>query len=228
MADNLRRNFMDTQQPTESKKKSSLPPIVMVGIGCLVILVILGIGLSLAARFLMKRVGVGLIQSAIESKTGVKTNLQDIQNGKMTFTDNKTGQTVDIGTGKLPDNFPSDFPQYPGAKVTGTLSGGKAGGANNGFWVTFSTPDSFEKVSSFYTTALKTNGWTTTSSFNAGSVTTLAIEKGNMDGSIAISTDTQKKETTMVVTLGEKAKSEDTSTPEETPNTEAPNTGVGY
>jgi hypothetical protein len=201
-------------EPTQGKKKSTLPPIVMVGIGCLVLLILLGIGSTLALHFFARKVGTSLLQSAIESKTGVKTNLQDIQNGKMSFTDTKTGETVDIGTGKLPDNFPVDFPQYPGAKVEGSLTGSQTG-SSNGFWVTFSTPDAMDKVVAFYKTGFKNNGWNITGTMDVGSVTTYTVEKGSLEGTVAISADTDKKETGIVVTLGNNSSSSDTTNQDE-------------
>lgn len=198
-------------------KKSSMNPIVGIGIGCLVILFILGIGLSVAMKFFAKKIGTSLVQSAIESKTGIKTNLQDIENGKMTFTDQKTGETVNIGTGTLPSNFPSDFPQYPGAKVASSLSGNKSG-STNGFFVTFSSTDGKDKVTNYYKDQLKSKGWTTQSSMDVGTVTTYAVTKGTWEGTVSISSDTSKKETAIMVTLGEKNKDqtqeEVTDTPE--------------
>lgn len=195
---------MDNDKETQTQtKKSSLNPIVGIGIGCLVFIVIVGIILSLAGRFLMGRLGRSAIQSAIEKKTGVKTNLQDLEQGKLSFTDTKTGETVDIGSNKLPDTFPKDFPQYPGAKVVSSLSGSKAG-STNGAWVMFSTKDQADRVVVFYTNSLKSGGWTTDSTTNMGNATTMTVTKGNLTGSLVISADSEKKETGIVVTLGTK------------------------
>jgi len=186
----------------ETPVKKSTNPIVFVGIGCLVLLVILGIMSSIVMRFFAKRVGVGLLQSAIESKTGVKTNLQDVANGKMSFTDTKTGAKMDIGSGTLPDTFPKDFPIYPGAKVVSALSGAN-NGKSNGFWVTLSTSDSQDKVASFYKGAFKAQGWTESASYSAANVNTETVTKGTWSGTVAISFDTSKKETDIVIVLGQ-------------------------
>jgi hypothetical protein len=185
--------------PVEKKKTN---PLVFVGIGCLALIVLLGIGSTIFMRFFAKKVGVGLLQNAIEQKTGVKTNLQDVANGKMTFTDEKTGTTVDVGTGKIPDTFPKDFPIYPGAKVTGVLSGNQQG-KSNGFWITLTTTDSLDKVSSFYTTSLKTNGWTESATYTAGTTTSQTVSKGNLSGTVGITQDDSSKETTIVIMIGE-------------------------
>src|SRR3990167_10372220 len=67
--------------------------------------------------------------------------------GKLTFTDTKTGETVNIGGEKLPDTFPKDFPIYPGAKIVSSVS-------SNGLLVTFTAPDGLDKVVPFYKNGL--------------------------------------------------------------------------
>lgn len=199
---------------TETKTtKKGTNPLVFVGIGCLVLLVVLGVVGSIVMKFFANRVGVGLLQGAIEKRTGVKTNLQDIEKGKMTFTDEKTGAKVDIGSGKIPDTFPKDFPIYPGAKVTSVLSGTEKG-KSNGFWVTLSTADSLDKVSMYYKNTLKSKGWTETATYSTGDTSTQTVSKGNLSGTVSATNAGGSKETTIVIVLGE---DKSPSTPEETP-----------
>ena len=188
---------------TAEKKveKKGTNPLIFVGVGCLVLLVILGVAGSLVMKFFAKKVGVGFLQGAIESKTGIKTNLQDLEKGKMTFTDPKTGSKVDIGTGKIPDTFPKDFPIYPGATVTSALSGSEKG-ENNGFWVTLSTADSLDKVVSFYTGKLKASGWETTANYSAGGTSTQTVTKGDLSGSLAVTREDDAQETQIMIILG--------------------------
>ncbi len=190
--------------------KKGTNPLVFIGIGCLALLVILGIASSIVMHFFAKRIGTGLLQSAIESRTGVKTNLQDLQNGKMTLTDQKTGAKMDIGSGQIPDSFPKDFPIYPGSKVTSSLSGAQQG-KSNGFWVTLTTADSFDKVDAYYKNALSSSGWKTSSTFSTSGTTTSGVTKGTMSGSLSITQTSGNKETDIVVVLG-------TDTTTETPS----------
>lgn len=194
---------------TKNEKKGK-NPIVFVGIGCLVLLVVLGVVSSLFMRFFSQRVGLGMLQGAIESKTGVKTNLQDIEKGKLSFTDPKTGSKVDIGSGKIPDTFPKDFPIYSGAKVTSVMSGSEKG-KNNGFWITLSTPDTLERVSEFYTSKLTANGWETVATYSAGDTNTQSVKKGLYSGSVAMTRASSAKETEIMIILGQ-----DSNTPEPT------------
>jgi hypothetical protein len=203
---------MADSKKSESKK-SSMSPLVGLGIGCLVILVVFGIVASLAMRFFAKRIGTSLVQSVIENKTGVKTNLQDLEQGKLSFTDNKTGQKLDIGSGKLPDSFPKDFPIYPGSTVVSAISGNQVG-QGNGFYIIFSTKDASSTVLSYYKSHFKTNGWAIDSTTEMGGISSLGVSKGKQEGTLVVSVDSGKGETGIAVTLSEKS---ETTTPEETP-----------
>lgn len=194
----------NTKGDAVSTKSSRIKPIVAVGIGCLILLVIVGTAISLGLKFFAKKAGTSLLQGVIENKTGVKTNLQDIEKGKATFTDTKTGQTVAVGGEKLPDTFPKDFPIYPGAKIVSSVSNSQQG-KGNGFLVTFTAPDGhgLAKVVPFYKSGLATSGWTITSSFDSDTIQTWAITKGTTEGSVSITTS-ERDPLTIVVTLGEK------------------------
>lgn len=193
----------------ESKQvasKKSNNPLVIVGIGCLVLLVVLGIISSVLMRFFAKKIGTGLIQSAIENKTGVKTNLQDLEKGKVTFTDEKTGTSIDIGSNKIPDAFPKDFPMYPGMKLLSSMSGSeKAKGA--GFWLTFTTSDAMKPVTDYYKTALAKNGWKETATYAAGDTSTTTISKTGYSGTLSISRADNAKDTTIIIMLGDDSSS---------------------
>lgn len=76
----------------DSARSSGIKPIVVVGIGC-ILLVIVGTAISLGLKFFAKKAGTSL-----------------------------TGQTVAVGGEKLPDTFPKDFPIYPGAKIVSSVS----------------------------------------------------------------------------------------------------------
>jgi hypothetical protein len=201
--------MVDTKSP-DTTKKGKTNPLIFVGIGCLALLVILGIAGSLISKFVFKKAGTSLLQNLIEKKTGVKTNLGDLEKGQMTFTDEKTGTKVDIGSNKLPDTFPKDFPVYPGSKVTAVLSGTEQG-KSSGFWVTLTTPDSLDKVTAYYKTGLKTNGWTETASYTSGDTTTQTVSKGVYSGTIGITRGADSSETEIVIMIGE----EKQTTPQE-------------
>lgn len=196
--------------------KKGTNPLLIVGIGCFILLVLLGVASSIAIKFFAKQIGVGVLQGVIQSKTGVKTNLGDIEKGKLSFTDDKTGAKVDIGSDKLPDTFPKDFPVYPGAKVTGVLSGTEKG-QSTGAWVTFTTADAKDTVASFYKTNLASNGWTEESTFASGDTTTQTVSKGTMSGTVGITRAADATETQIIVMLGVDNSAQNTPEATETP-----------
>ncbi len=189
----------ETKAVKSEKKKTS--PLVYIGIGCVILIILISLGSAIVGKFFAKKAAEGFI----ESKTGIKTNIKDLEEGKMTFTDKETGTKVDIGGGKVPDNFPKDFPLYPGAKVSSALSGSEAGN-NNGFWLTMETGDALDKVVSFYKSQLETSGWTTTGTYASGDTTNYAVEKGTWSGSVAATRASDDKETSIVIILGEEEK----------------------
>lgn len=183
------------ENASEVKSKSKTKTIILIALAGLVILMAVGVGASVAMGIVAKKV--------IENQTGVKTNLSDLEKGKMTFTDNKTGQTVNVGTGEIPESFPKDFPVYSGAKVSGSVSGGQSG-QENGFWLTLTTSDAVSKVADFYKESLKSNGWEVQSTIAMGEATTYAVTKGEMNGSVTISQAEGEvsSETTILIALG--------------------------
>ncbi len=191
----------ETEAQVKTEKRST-NPLIYVGIGCLVLLVLAGIGAAVVGKFFAKKIGSGLVEKAIESKTGVKTNITDLEQGTMTFTDSKTGATVNIGGNEVPKTFPKDFPLYKGAKVTSSLAGAQAG-KNNGFWLTLATPDTSDAVLSFYKTEFTKNGWTVDSTFTANDMTNQAVSKGTMKGSLSVGRSSKGQETQIVIILGE-------------------------
>lgn len=193
-----------TENVSGEKSKSKTKAIILIALAGLVILLAVGVGASVAMGIVAKKAGTSLLQGVIENQTGVKTDLTDLENGKMTFTDNKTGQQVDIGTGEIPEVFPKDFPVYQGAKVSGSVSGGQSG-KGNGFWLTLTTPDAVSKVAEFYKEALKSNGWEVQSTIAMGGATTYAVTKGEMNGSVTISQPEGTSETTILIALGSEA-----------------------
>lgn len=200
----------DASAPVPAKKQTN--PLVFIGIGCVALLFLGGIGSTIFFRFFAKKA----IEGVIQNKTGI--NVSDVQNGKMTFTDTKTGSTVNVGGGTVPDTFPKDFPLYPGAKVTSSLSGAQSG-KNNGFWLTMTTPDTLDKVNAFYKAQLAANGWAIESTYTAGGTTTETMTKTGWSGSLAVTSDSGTKATQIVIILGQ-----DNATP--TPDvTQTPNSG---
>lgn len=211
----------EDQKPKTEEKKKGLPPIAMVGIGCLAILVLLSIVGSAITGFLASRFGFALFKKGVEMKTGISINTEKGKEG-FTYKDKETGAEVVIGQEKIPDTFPKDFPIYPGAKPAGTMSGADKK-QEVGFWLMLTTKDAVEKVDAYYQKELKANGWTAGQSFAVKGSSTVTVSKGDLAGSVTIAGDEKTKETSIVILLGsstDKTKPQTGKTPTEEPTPE--------
>ena len=153
----------DSTTNAASNKSSKMNPVAPFVIGGIIIFLVVGLAIQFFAK-----------------KTGVQTNLEDIE----------------IGGEKLPDTFPQDFPIYPGAKIVSSVS-------SNDLLVTFTASDGLDKAVPFYKNGLDASGWTIISSFDSDTLQTWAIAKGTTEGSVSITTF-EREPMTIVVTLGEK------------------------
>jgi hypothetical protein len=191
----------ENTQPTNTKPATSkkLPLPIIIGIGCVVILVIGSLIMSIAAKAIFSKFGTSLMKKGIESKTGMKI---DSEGKSLSFTDQKTGQTVNIGDQKIPDNFPKDFPLYPGAKFTGSLSGNNNKEKSQGFWLVLSTDDSTAKVKSYYEAEFKKNNWVTENTMNANETILWTVTKNNLTGTVSLSPGDKKTDTVITIMLG--------------------------
>lgn len=187
----------DSPAETKQGAKAGLPPWVKI----LLIASAVGLGLLILAGVVFS-FATGLFFKRALQQAGVKTNLGDLQKGKLNFTDTKTGTTVEIGGTKLPDNFPKDFPLYPGATLTGSVAGGAGG--KGGFWLTFSTADNSDKVTAYFKDRLPASGWSISSTIAAEGTTTWGVSKGSWEGTLSVTHAKEAKETTFVVILGTK------------------------
>ncbi|HYM15005.1 MAG TPA: hypothetical protein VEZ14_05560 [Dehalococcoidia bacterium] len=132
-------------------------------------------------------------------------------------------------SGKLPSNFPSDFPVYKGASVQGSYTGSQNG--IKGSVVTWTTGDAVDKVSSYYDSQFKSGPWKSQSSGNANGSAFWVVDSpdGKEAGYVGVSND--GKNTTIVATIGDKgaitgsststssSTSGDTPTASDTPDT---------
>lgn len=185
---------------TSSKKSKPLPLGLKIVIGCVGILVVLGLILGTIGSVIFSKFGLNFMKKTVENKTGVTL---DAQGKTMTIKDSKTGAEINVGEGKIPTGFPKDFPLYPGAKVEGNISGAQ-NQAGKGFWLIMSTADSTNKVTAFYETNLPKNGWTVGSTMNIGPSSTWEVTKGDITGSVIVATDDKTKGTSIVITLAPK------------------------
>lgn len=100
--------------------------------------------------------------------------------------------------GSLPDNFPSDIPIYPDAKLASSWVA--SGDGTDGLSLIWETDDSVSKVSNYYENELENAGWTLSFTSETEGSTTYAFEKNDMSGFIGITVEESK--TVISLTLG--------------------------
>jgi hypothetical protein len=95
-----------------------------------------------------------------EKKTGkvITMHAEDIKNGKISFTDESTGEQVTVGGGEV--ELPDWVPDYPGSKPQGAVAA--TGGQSNGGMVHFKTSDDAARVVKFYQEQLGQAGYQVT------------------------------------------------------------------
>lgn len=115
-----------------------------------------------------------------EKKTGkvITMKAEDIKNGKITFTDESSGETLSVG-GNAGAKLPEWVPDYPGSKPQGTFA--KTGGAAEAGMAQYQTADAGNEVLKFYEDELKGAGFTVNSSVaaQAGQGTITGTDEGS-------------------------------------------------
>jgi hypothetical protein len=158
-----------------------------------------GIAFTVAGKLITSSSGQGALKKIIEEKTGFL--FENGKNGeKFSITNKKTGESMEIGEGAIPVNFPKDFPLYPGATPKGTAVGSDQS-AGKGFWLLLESGDSMSKVVSYYDEQLTAKGWTIEEQNTVGDGSTYAVKKEKLVGNIIISTDKKVAKTTILITL---------------------------
>lgn len=182
-----------TEEKKEPKGKSNKTIIIIVV--AVIALVVLG----LIGRMVQRRIAQGMAGSFLSAMTGGKVGVSTDKN-KVTLKSDEGEFSFQEG-GKLPEEFPSDFPIYPGAKITSSWT--SSGDDAKGISVVWETNDSPDKVANYYKSSIESKGWKTTASFSSEGTTTYSFEKGESTGFVGIAKGEEGK-TTISVTIGVK------------------------
>ncbi len=94
--------------------------------------------------------------------------------GSVTY--KKDGSEITIGTNKLPDNWPSDAPKYPNAKIQYSGTSNPQTGAE-GSALVFTTTDKVQAVLDFYKKELASNGWKIDQTSNMAGASVISATK---------------------------------------------------
>jgi hypothetical protein len=136
-----------------------------------------------------------------EKKTGktITMSAEDIKNGKISFTEEGSGETMTFGGG---GKLPSWVPSYPGSKPEGVFSA--TGGEGEGGSARFTTTDPAAKVVEFYQNALKSAGYKITTSTAGDSSGMVAGEDQTNNRTVMATIGAEAGETNVVLTYGVK------------------------
>jgi hypothetical protein len=134
------------------------------------------------------------------------------------------GGNVKVTTGgELPSDFPSDFPIFEGANLTGTVAAEEEG--KTGYVATWETDASTQEVTDFYKGALDKDPWKSAGVFSSSQGAVISFTRAdneNFGGAVTISGDGK---TQIGVFVGEGAgqapSAEATAAEQPTPETEA-------
>ncbi len=147
-----------------------------------------------------QKLGEAVTEKVIEGATGGKVDVNSGDNA-VTFRDAKTGDYSAWGeNAKIPDDFPSDVPRYPGAKtLTVSLKGDKKEAGLSQI-----TSDSLSKVADWFAEQMRNAGFAETSTLDLGaSGKVVAYEKGSVKMGVTIAGDEEVKETSLIITRTE-------------------------
>jgi len=121
----------------------------------------------------------------------------------------KIGDTkVDV-SGKLPSDFPGDFPKYKGAKVQGSASGSEGG--IKGTVVTWTTGDSVDKVTEFFNGAFKDGPWKSTANGTVSGSSYWSADSADGAKSAYVMVSESSGETSIIAVVGPKDSSSSSS-----------------
>jgi len=114
----------------------------------------------------------------------------------MTFA-SKDGKsvTMNVGGGKIPDDYPKDIPVYPGAKVTLTQSLSE----KNTRTLMLETADAADKITEFYKKGLESNGWKVENTMMSGDMNMLTAAKENRQAVLQIMNGGDKRTVNQVI-----------------------------
>jgi hypothetical protein len=141
-----------------------------------------------------------------EKKTGkvITMNAEDIKNGKISFSDESTGEKVSFGA-DASAKLPAWVPDYPGSKPEGAFSA--SGKEGDGGLAHFKTSDAAPKVLAFYQDALKRAGYKITASLadaSAASGGMVAAEDAANKRSVMVTVNAGGEGTEVALTYGTK------------------------
>lgn len=118
---------------------------------------------------------------------------------QVSFNSGGVRQTITEGHKALNSGFP--LPVYPGAKPSGAVSGESQSDTDSTEFLMILTNDDVDKVSLYYRSELKKQGWQMDRIDTIGQTVNFACHKDRTEGSVLVSGD--GKQTTITLQIGQ-------------------------
>ncbi len=163
--------------------------------------IVIGVLVVIIIAFLMR----GSFGSRSMNINGVNVDVDEKMDGSTTIKSDYG--TTTINQNKLPNNWPTDVPEYKNGTIT-TAGETSAQAGVEGMQVMFNTSDSAQSVLDFYKSELTSSGWTSLypgkpiTGSQAGGMIVLSAKKDKRNINVGITeVDGQSKVTVMIFTI---------------------------
>lgn len=184
--DEEKKKEKKTEKETKPKSKQTLPLIILAAI---IVAILVG-------RFVYQRAKGSILGTFLSKTTGESVDID--QEGEKVSIKSEEGEISFQEGGELPENFPKDFPIYPGAKLAGSWTASSE--ETEGVSLIWETSDSINKVTDYYKEKLTELGWESSFTSETEDSMTLMFEKDDTSGFVGITTEDSK--TVISLTLG--------------------------
>lgn len=185
------------EKKEKEKTKKPFPKILIILAILGVVVISLVIFFRIVGQSLVNKLGSTFLSRFLVKDGQVKVS----DGGKKISYSGKEGEFSFETEGKLPEGFPSDFPLYPGAKISSSWNASSE--ESKGYSLILETEAKPGEVDKYYKEELVKKGWKITSQFTDQESFTYTFEKGSLNGLVGIAVGEEGK-TAISVTIGAK------------------------
>lgn len=150
--------------------------------------------------------------SAVEDKIGEEIGEEiagaaiggdvEVDDDSVTISGEDGDVTISDDSGKVPDEFPSDFPLYDDADLESSSS--IKGEDGTSFYLSLTSSDEPEAIYDWFKSEFEAEGWEIVSDMNTntddGMTAIISVKKGDVDGSVTMATTDDGSDLGIIVT----------------------------
>jgi len=164
----------------------------------IVVLAAVLLAFSLAGWGCAEKAAEKVAEKAIEDSAGGDVDVDidsDDDSATIEFTDNNTNSTMTIGATELPDNWPTDVPEYQG-EVVATSSVN-----DTYFTASWLIDESVDSVYDYYQAELVNQGWEIATTWTIGNVKSLTATKDNRTVGLTVGLNEEDDQTSYTINV---------------------------